>query len=164
MKGFKAQSAMEYLMTYGWAILIIAVVLGALFSLGVFSGSSLIGTACIAQSGYYCQNLVYHGGNLILTFGQATGTNWGQTYITFVPSGYAYKSYNTIYSPALSISSYNSLGTSFSSGQTATVTIPITSPPGPAIGTPLTGYLYVNYTISGTSYVAQVATVSVKAS
>ena len=35
----KAQSAMEYLMTYGWAILIIAVVLGALFELGVFSGT-----------------------------------------------------------------------------------------------------------------------------
>ena len=35
--GFKSQSAMEYLMTYGWAILIIAVVLGALFSLGVFN-------------------------------------------------------------------------------------------------------------------------------
>ena len=33
----KAQSAMEYLMTYGWAILIIAVVLGALFGLGVFN-------------------------------------------------------------------------------------------------------------------------------
>ena len=35
----KAQSAMEYLMTYGWAILVIAVVLGALFELGVFSGT-----------------------------------------------------------------------------------------------------------------------------
>ncbi|MEM3820193.1 MAG: LamG domain-containing protein [Candidatus Micrarchaeaceae archaeon] len=32
-----AQSAMEYLMTYGWAILVIAVVLGALFQLGVFN-------------------------------------------------------------------------------------------------------------------------------
>ncbi len=30
---------MEYLMTYGWAILIIAVVLGALFSIGVFNPS-----------------------------------------------------------------------------------------------------------------------------
>ncbi len=36
----QAQSAMEYLMTYGWAILIIAIVLGALFSLGVFSSSN----------------------------------------------------------------------------------------------------------------------------
>lgn len=33
----KAQSAMEYLMTYGWAILIIAVVLSVLFELGVFN-------------------------------------------------------------------------------------------------------------------------------
>jgi len=31
---------MEYLMTYGWAILIIAVVLGSLFQLGVFNSSS----------------------------------------------------------------------------------------------------------------------------
>jgi hypothetical protein len=37
----KSQSAMEYLMTYGWAILIIAVVLGVLFQMGVFSGSAL---------------------------------------------------------------------------------------------------------------------------
>jgi hypothetical protein len=36
----KLQSAMEYLMTYGWAILIIAVVLGALFQMGVFNSSS----------------------------------------------------------------------------------------------------------------------------
>lgn len=36
----RSQAAMEYLMTYGWAILIIAVVLGVLFSLGVFSASN----------------------------------------------------------------------------------------------------------------------------
>ncbi len=36
----RTQSAMEYLMTYGWAILIIAVVLGALFQLGVFNAST----------------------------------------------------------------------------------------------------------------------------
>ena len=32
---------MEYLMTYGWAILIIAVVLGAIYSLGLFNGAML---------------------------------------------------------------------------------------------------------------------------
>ncbi len=37
--GLKSQSAMEYLMTYGWAILIISVVLATLFQLGVFSGA-----------------------------------------------------------------------------------------------------------------------------
>ena len=35
----KAQSALEYLMTYGWAIIIIAVVLAALVNLGVFTPS-----------------------------------------------------------------------------------------------------------------------------
>ncbi len=33
----KSQSAMEYLMTYGWSILIVAVVLGALAYLGIFN-------------------------------------------------------------------------------------------------------------------------------
>ncbi len=37
----KLQSAMEYLMTYGWAILIIAVVLGVLYYLGIFNGQNL---------------------------------------------------------------------------------------------------------------------------
>ena len=39
--GRKSQSAMEYLMTYGWAILIIAVVLGAIYSLGLFNPATL---------------------------------------------------------------------------------------------------------------------------
>ncbi len=52
----KNQSAMEYLTTYGWAILIIAIVLGALFELGVFSGSAFVPTvnpgSCIVQRPY----------------------------------------------------------------------------------------------------------------
>ena len=37
----KSQGAMEYLMTYGWAILIVAVVLGVLYQFGVFNSSNL---------------------------------------------------------------------------------------------------------------------------
>ncbi len=37
-KAEKEQSAMEYLLTYGWAILIIAIVLGLLFQIGIFNG------------------------------------------------------------------------------------------------------------------------------
>jgi hypothetical protein len=40
VKNIKSQSAMEYLMTYGWSILIISVILGIMFQLGVFSSSS----------------------------------------------------------------------------------------------------------------------------
>ncbi len=38
--GLKLQSAMEYLGTYGWSILIIAITLVALFSLGVFNSAN----------------------------------------------------------------------------------------------------------------------------
>ncbi|MBI4175870.1 MAG: hypothetical protein HY518_01590 [Candidatus Aenigmarchaeota archaeon] len=37
------QSAMEYLMTYGWAILIIIIVAAALFALGVFNPATFTG-------------------------------------------------------------------------------------------------------------------------
>ena len=46
---FRSQSAMEYLMTYGWAVLIIGVVLAALVSLGVFN-SALWGPRASAGS------------------------------------------------------------------------------------------------------------------
>jgi hypothetical protein len=39
-EGVRLQSAMEYLMTYGWAILVIAIVLAALFQLGVFNSAN----------------------------------------------------------------------------------------------------------------------------
>ena len=55
-KNFKLQSAMEYLMTYGWAILVIAIVLVALYALGVFNGSAFLHPSCIASSGYICTN------------------------------------------------------------------------------------------------------------
>jgi len=38
----KGQGALEYLITYGWAILIIVIIGGALFALGVFNPSSWV--------------------------------------------------------------------------------------------------------------------------
>ena len=73
-KGFKAQSAMEYLMTYGWAILIIAVVLAVLFSLNVFNAGAQLGTACIGSPGYSCSApYLNSAGQLQLTLGLGTG-------------------------------------------------------------------------------------------
>jgi hypothetical protein len=47
----KGQTAMEYLMTYGWAILIVIVVVAALYSMGVFRLSG--GVACSPCFGYF---------------------------------------------------------------------------------------------------------------
>src|SRR5208283_1513151 len=62
MAFLRAQSALEYLMTYGWAILIIGVVLGALFSLGIFSSPV---TACLPVSGYECSSYALNTGELL---------------------------------------------------------------------------------------------------
>jgi hypothetical protein len=40
----KGQSAMEYLMTYGWAILIVIIVAAALYALGVFNPATYAGS------------------------------------------------------------------------------------------------------------------------
>ncbi len=47
----KSQSALEYMMTYGWAILIIVIAAGVLYSLGVFSPSSFISTTITGFTG-----------------------------------------------------------------------------------------------------------------
>ena len=43
----KGQAAMEYLMTYGWAILIVVIVAAALFALGVFSPATFVGETAV---------------------------------------------------------------------------------------------------------------------
>jgi hypothetical protein len=168
----KAQSAMEYLMTYGWAILIIAVVLGALFSLGVFSGTGILGTACIASSGYLCQNPIYlhTGGNVLVTLGQSTGTNWASANFMFVPQGQASSSGLPV---TLTSAGFTALGntlylTGFTSGQSASITLPVNGVSGTTInvGTPATGAIWVQYrtSSSATFQYAQIATINVKAS
>ncbi len=151
---FKAQSAMEYLMTYGWAIIIIAVVLGALFSLGVFSGNAFLPTACIAASGYECLSPLLHVGVLSFTFGQNTGTTWTSGNVLFIPTGKSYTG---------NAGNQYSLG-ALSSGGSTTVSISNVTTWN-SIGYSLTGTLYVNYSTSAASHlVAEVGTISVKGS
>jgi hypothetical protein len=181
----KAQSAMEYLMTYGWAILIIAVVLGALFSLGVFSSSNLLGSACIASSGYLCQTPTYvHGtvasgstaGNILVTLGQNTGTNWATANFVFVPSGTALTSsglpsirFNAT-APTAANTAY--AGTGLISGQQVQIYLPnnalgsLPSPPTVAVGTAATGAIWAQYTTASNpnAQYVQVATINIKAS
>ncbi len=50
----KAQAAMEFLMTYGWAIMIVLIGIGALFFLGVFNPSTP--STCNIASPFICQD------------------------------------------------------------------------------------------------------------
>ena len=45
----KAQAAMEFLMTYGWAILVVLIVIGALAYFGVLNPQNLLPEKCTLQ-------------------------------------------------------------------------------------------------------------------
>ncbi len=101
----KSQSAMEYLMTYGWAILIIAIVLAALFSLGVFNPMTF---APKAQPGS-CQVTRPEGPgtlNLISLSGTCNG-EIPQYTATFIGTGYTSDISTSLYFPSSNMVSFS---------------------------------------------------------
>jgi hypothetical protein len=71
----KAQSAMEYLTTYSWAIIIIALALAALYALGLFNPTSFASNQCIFPADYGClSGFLYANGTFNINFEQATTT------------------------------------------------------------------------------------------
>ncbi|MCD4666732.1 hypothetical protein K8R47_02895 [archaeon] len=72
----KAQTAMEYLMTYGWAILIVLIALAALFYLGVFNPSTP--NVCTMPAPFTCidtQVLADDSGQVIVGTSGLSGTS-----------------------------------------------------------------------------------------
>ncbi len=169
----KAQSAMEYLMTYGWAILIIAVVLAALFELGVFNGSNLAPQACIAQAGFVCKNPVYTANGIGITFGQTAGRDYYGDWIFVASQGEALNQNgipinftcaatgcaNAV--PVGVLVPGQIVGVDFNASKFAYGQIPASAP----IGTPFAGYVWLGYCFSPcsapTAY-SKVATITAK--
>lgn len=52
----KGQAAMEFLMTYGWAILVVLIAIGALAYFGVLSPDNLLPNQCRLAQGIYCKS------------------------------------------------------------------------------------------------------------
>ena len=166
MKLLKGQSAMEYIMTYGWAILIIAIVLVALFELGIFGGSTLP-TSCVAQSGFICQNPVYVGQNIIVTIGQSSGQSYTNANVYFLNTSNLAKFQQTS-----TLAELTALGvtanqivtgsTSMVSGSTYSVTVPTDGSGTPTVGSAISGQLWLTYTNAGTQQYAELALVTAK--
>ena len=64
----KGQSAVEYLMTYGWAILVLILVIGLLFSTGIFSPNYLVSEECNLGPKLPCITFLYNNGNDLRLF------------------------------------------------------------------------------------------------
>ena len=159
----KLQSAMEYLMTYGWAILIIAVVLGALFSLGVFNSGALLGTHCIATPGFTCTSpQMIPNGNFMATIGQATGTQITVQGLacssSATSSGLPQYGGNTLAVGGNILVLVNGVNTLNSNtiavGSTFTISVPCFSAATLStykIGDTFTGTVWINYTVPGST-------------
>ncbi len=72
----KSQTAIEYLITYGWVIIVIAVILGGLIALGVFNPSSYVtSNTCIITPDFNCNTAILsENGILFLNLQQATSS------------------------------------------------------------------------------------------
>ena len=53
-KNKKSQAAMEFLMTYGWAILVVLAAIAALAYFGVLSPAKLLPEKCVIEAGMTC--------------------------------------------------------------------------------------------------------------
>ncbi|MEK6835219.1 MAG: hypothetical protein AABX61_03080 [Nanoarchaeota archaeon] len=82
MNNKKSQAAMEFLMTYGWAILIVLIVLAALFAFGIFTPRSP--NTCSADAPFNCVDVRLQTGALndqmIMNAGPVTGIPTFGTY------------------------------------------------------------------------------------
>lgn len=74
MKGLKAQNALEYLTTYSWSAIILAVVLGAMVYLGIFNPFLPVSPYCTFPMDMKCYAFgINTTGSFLLDFGQQSG-------------------------------------------------------------------------------------------
>ncbi len=75
-KTFRGQAAMEYLVTYGWALLVLVIVIGVLMATGVFSPANFQPEECNFQPDFPCQSYIAYNdasGQTNLLFNASNG-------------------------------------------------------------------------------------------
>ncbi len=71
----KAQAALEFLMTYGWAILVVLIAIGALAFFGVLSPERFLPAKCTLQPGLACTDHKITPGQVTVVVKNGYGTN-----------------------------------------------------------------------------------------
>ncbi|MCL4400725.1 LamG domain-containing protein [Candidatus Parvarchaeota archaeon] len=155
-----SQSALEYMMTYGWAILIIVIVAAGLYSLGIFNPSSSAGTTITGFSGLGTpQSLCMQDGGLRLQLGNSQGYTINITRINITSNGITNSiTPNQLISPQGTYIFYipNVCGTSSGSRYSFTSAITYTEP-GTTFQGPYSSTGTAAGTVSSTSLPAAVA-------
>jgi hypothetical protein len=63
----KGQAAMEFLMTYGWAILVVLIAIGALAYFGVLNPGKYLPNSCTISNQFGCSEFKAVGGSSVIT-------------------------------------------------------------------------------------------------
>ena len=69
----KGQAALEFLLTYSWAILVVIVIIGALAYFGVLNPENFIPERCTLSAGMSCDDFVYQSDTFELQFTNGFG-------------------------------------------------------------------------------------------
>ncbi len=163
MSKMKLQSAMEYVLQYGWAIVILTLVAAALLALGFFNGPQIT-TVCTPDLGFYCSHPIYSHttGNVILIIQQTSSSRWITANVYFVGQGSPLNSEGI---PVLILNSPlngNIIQGGLLTGTPVQVTVPVSGQT--QAGTEQQGDLWIAYqtTLNGPTYYAQAATITLK--
>ena len=113
----KGQAAMEFLMTYGWAILVVLAAIGALAYFGVLSPDRFLPEKCTLPSGIACLDFRYEAGTGVQMVIQ-NGAGFDMTGITVSVNGTGCDASDAVSGPTLT------------NGQQATYTITCTPTSG----------------------------------
>lgn len=84
----KGQAAMEFLMTYGWAILVVLIAIGALAYFGVLNPSRFLPASCTLMPGLSCESFKVDATGLIVNVRNGMGSDLTNVTIS-VPVGAA---------------------------------------------------------------------------
>jgi len=83
----KSQAAMEFLMTYGWAILVVLVAIGALAYFGVLSPDRFLPSKCQLPAGIACTDFLVDGNANTVTVVLRNGLGFDLTGVTVGVTG-----------------------------------------------------------------------------
>jgi len=135
---------MEFLMTYGWAVLILLTVVAILFYLGIFNPRTVSPNACVLPAGFSCYGYrIASGGagngNLTLDLVQTTGHSVNITDMACTDQ-------DTVTYTAINQRAYD--------GDRLTISLNCTKSDGtrPEVGEYYRGSIYINYMDEQTNF------------
>ncbi len=151
----RSQGAIEYLLTYGWAVLIVTIVLALLFASGAVNLSIFATSGCIPSSGYSCTQLVLSSTGYISA---VIGTPFRAVQIT------GFGCSNGGYAPSSFMTPLPNGHIALASGQTALFVAKCTLKVNET-GAPFSGSLWIRYnTFTKSNQTSEVATLSTEVS